>query len=148
MSHYSHKSMPDAKFESGSFSTFGDMTSQNFTLKRGTSIYPRKMDSTFLNEILCLESFYSTQIWPPCQFQQFSGREKFSFWKFLRRLDDKRAAATPWLISFATICSQHVMKIKAKVHKVWHHRFRDFWMAAVNLVIWASESPPPPPPAS
>ena len=27
MSYYSHKSMPDAKFESGSFSIFGDMTS-------------------------------------------------------------------------------------------------------------------------
>ena len=34
MSHYSHKSMPDAKFESGSFSNFGDMTSQNFSLEK------------------------------------------------------------------------------------------------------------------
>ena len=37
MSQYSHESMPDAKFESGSFSSFGEMTSQNFPLKRGTS---------------------------------------------------------------------------------------------------------------
>ena len=37
MSQYSHESMPDAKFESGIFSSFGDMTSQNFPLKRGTS---------------------------------------------------------------------------------------------------------------
>ena len=37
MSHYSHKGMPDAKLESSSFSIFGDMTSQNFPLKRGTS---------------------------------------------------------------------------------------------------------------
>ena len=37
MSNYSHKNMPNTKFESGSFSIFGDMTSQNFTLKRGTS---------------------------------------------------------------------------------------------------------------
>ena len=29
--------MPDAKFEPGSFSSFGDMTSQNFPLKKGTS---------------------------------------------------------------------------------------------------------------
>ena len=36
-SHYSYKSMPDAKFKSCSFSIFGNMTSQNFTLKRGTS---------------------------------------------------------------------------------------------------------------
>ena len=37
MSQYSHKNTPDAKFESDSFSSFGDMTSQNFPLKRGTS---------------------------------------------------------------------------------------------------------------
>ena len=37
MSRYSHKSMPDAKFESGSLFYFGDMTSQNFSLKKGTS---------------------------------------------------------------------------------------------------------------
>ena len=37
MSHYSRQSMPDAKFESGSFSSFGDMTSQNFLAKKGTS---------------------------------------------------------------------------------------------------------------
>ena len=46
-----HKSMPDAKFESGSFSIFGDMTSQNFTLESGmfssnSGIYPLKMDLT------------------------------------------------------------------------------------------------------
>ena len=29
--------MSDAKFESGTFSTFGDMTSQGFLLKKGTS---------------------------------------------------------------------------------------------------------------
>ena len=34
---YRHKSMPDAKFEPGSFSVFGDMMSQNFPLKKGTS---------------------------------------------------------------------------------------------------------------
>ena len=32
---YSHESMPDAKFESGSFTSFRDMTSHNFPLKRG-----------------------------------------------------------------------------------------------------------------
>ena len=37
MSHYSNKSMLDAKFESGSFSIFGDMTSESFPLKKGTS---------------------------------------------------------------------------------------------------------------
>ena len=37
MSHYSNKKMPDAKFEPNGFSIFGDMTSQNFPLKEGTS---------------------------------------------------------------------------------------------------------------
>ena len=30
MSHYNHKSIPDAKFEAGSSPCFRDMTSQNF----------------------------------------------------------------------------------------------------------------------
>ena len=30
MSHYNYKSIPDAKFEAGSSSSFGDMMSQNF----------------------------------------------------------------------------------------------------------------------
>ena len=51
MSHYGHKSIPDAKFESDSSSSFGDMTSQNFSRKKGTSheisaIYPRKTGLT------------------------------------------------------------------------------------------------------
>ena len=37
MSHYDHKRIPVAKFESGSSSSFGDMTSQNVTRKKGTS---------------------------------------------------------------------------------------------------------------
>ena len=37
MSHYGHESIPDAKFESDSSSSFGDMTSQIFPRKKGTS---------------------------------------------------------------------------------------------------------------
>ena len=37
MSHYDYKSIPDAKFESDSSSSFGDMTSQNFPWKKGTT---------------------------------------------------------------------------------------------------------------
>ena len=37
MSHYGYKSIPDAKFESDSSSSFGDMTSQNFPRKKGMS---------------------------------------------------------------------------------------------------------------
>ena len=38
LSHYKHKSMNDAQFKYGSFSIFGDMTSQNFFLKKGRVI--------------------------------------------------------------------------------------------------------------
>ena len=37
MGHYIHKSIPDAKFEVDRFFSFGDMTSQNFPQKKGTS---------------------------------------------------------------------------------------------------------------
>ena len=37
ISHYSHKSIPDAKFEADSSSSFGDVMSQNFPRKKGTS---------------------------------------------------------------------------------------------------------------
>ena len=37
MSYYGYKSIPDAKFEPDSFSSFGDITSQNFPRKKGTS---------------------------------------------------------------------------------------------------------------
>ena len=37
MGHYIHKSISDAKFEVDSFFSLGDMTSQNFLQKKGTS---------------------------------------------------------------------------------------------------------------
>ena len=37
VSHYSYKSILDVKFEVGSSSSFGDMTSQNFPWNKGTS---------------------------------------------------------------------------------------------------------------
>ena len=37
MSHKNYKSKPDANFKFYSFSTSGDMTSQTFPLKKGTS---------------------------------------------------------------------------------------------------------------
>ena len=51
MSHYSHKGMPDTKFESGSVSIFGDMSSQNPAIGRrerviNSDIYPRKIGLT------------------------------------------------------------------------------------------------------
>ena len=37
MNHYIHKSISDAKFQADSSFSFGDMTSQNFPRKKGTS---------------------------------------------------------------------------------------------------------------
>ena len=37
MGHYIYKSIPDAKFKVDSSFSFGDMTSQNFPQKKGTS---------------------------------------------------------------------------------------------------------------
>ena len=64
--HYGHKSIPDAKFESGSSFSFGDMASQNFPQKKGTShqillFTPGKRVYLLKNEFLCPESFISTQ---------------------------------------------------------------------------------------
>ena len=66
MSYYNHKNIPDAKFESASFSSFGDITSQNFPQKKGTShqirlFTPGKQISLLKNYILCPESLFSTQ---------------------------------------------------------------------------------------
>ena len=85
MSHYSHKRIPDAKFEADSSFGFGDMTPQNFPQKKGTShqirLLPPEKGFNFKKKwILCPESFFST---PPCQFQQFSSRGKiFHFQNF------------------------------------------------------------------
>ena len=96
MSHYNHKSIPVVKFEADSFSGFGDMTSQNSLLKKGTSessslaTSPRKTGLT-LNVIV--------------NFSNFQAEEIFSFSKYFGRLDKKRAAATPppRFISFTKI---------------------------------------------
>ena len=56
---------------------------------------------------------------PYVNFSNFQVEENFSFCKFLGRLDEKRAAATPWLINFAEIWSEDVLKRKTKIRKVW-----------------------------
>ena len=66
MSHYLHKSISDAKFGTDSSFNFGDMTSQNFPRKKGTShqiwlFIPGKRVKLLKNEFLFPESFFSTQ---------------------------------------------------------------------------------------
>ena len=77
--------MPDAKFESGNFYSFGDMMSQSFPLQMRSShksIYPRKIDLT-LKKFPCPDSLFRPKIdsIPPCQFQQFSSRGFFFIFK-------------------------------------------------------------------
>ena len=66
-------------------------------------------------------------------------------------MDEKKAAATPpkknyqFLLEFGQNVS---WRWKLKVTKFGHRRVRDFWLAAVSLVIWASEPPPLPGPDS
>ena len=62
-------------------------------------------------------------------------RKIFSFCKFLGRLDEKRAAATPWSINLAKIWSEHVVKIKLKVTKFGHHRVE---VSDWQLWVWSS----------
>ena len=53
------------------------------------------------NDFLCPESFFSTQNWAPMSISTiFKQRKIFSFSKFLGRLDDERAAATPLVDQF------------------------------------------------
>ena len=88
MSHYSHKTIPDAKFEAGGSSSFGDMTSQNFPLKKKRVIrlgyLPPENEFNFKrNELLCPESFFSTQNWPPMSISAiFKQRNIFHFQNF------------------------------------------------------------------
>ena len=102
ISHYGHKSIPDGKFESGSSSSFGDMTSQNFPRKKGMShqirlFTPPPPENRFNFKKM---GFYvqkrssRPKIDPYVNFSNFQVEEIFSFSKFLGRLNEKTAAAT------------------------------------------------------
>ena len=107
MGHYIYKSIPDAKFEVDSSFNFGDMTSQNFHQKKGTVIrldyLPpengfnfKKKKTIFKSRIVLLDP----KLTPHVNFNNFQAEENFSFSKFLRRLVDERAAATPLINQF------------------------------------------------
>ena len=55
---------------------------------------------------------------PHVNFNSFQAEEIFSFSKFLGRLDDERAAATPRLFNFAKIWAESALRIKTKSHQV------------------------------
>ena len=76
MIHYSYQSIPDAKFESCRFSIFGDTTSQNFPLKKGTShqirvLTPQKMEFTLKHEFFVQNRYLRPKIDPHVNFSNF-----------------------------------------------------------------------------
>ena len=79
VSHYRHKSMPDAKFDIDSFSSFGDMTSQTFLLKKGMSHPIRILPLSRENEVNLKKISFMSRIvlFDPSQFHQFSSRGIF-----------------------------------------------------------------------
>ena len=99
MSHYNHENIPDAKFESGSSPSFGDMTSQNFLRKKGMSHQIRLFtpengfnfkNMIFMSRIVLLDP----KLTPHVNFSNFQAEENFFIFKLLGRLDENRAAAT------------------------------------------------------
>ena len=90
MSHYDQKSIPDAKFESDSSSSFGDMTSQ---MKIG--YLPPENGFNFKKMSFYVQNRSSRpKIDPPCQFQQFSSIGKIfhfqNFWDVSMRKEQQQ----------------------------------------------------------
>ena len=125
---YSHKSIPDAKFESGSSSSFGDLTPQIFpgmkerVIKFGYlspenefSVKNRTFSGTFY--------VFPTQNCPPpppSQVQQVSSRGNFlHFQNFGDVSMRKEQQQSPGFINPANIWSEHELRIKTKIHKIW-----------------------------
>ena len=87
MSHYIHKSIPHAKLEADSSSSFGDMTSQNFPWKKGTSHQIRLFTSrktgltfkkwVFMSGIVLLDPKLTHHV----NFSNFQAEEKFLIFK-------------------------------------------------------------------
>ena len=99
MSHYGHKSIPDAKFESDSSSSFGDMTSQ-ISLRRRERVMkfgylPPENGFNFKKMSFHVQNRSSRpKIDPPCQFQQFSSIGKIfhfqNFWDVSMRKEQQQ----------------------------------------------------------
>ena len=105
MSHDNHISIPDAKFESASFSRFGDMTSQNFPHKKGTShqIPYLPLENKFNLKKISFNArivLLDPKLTPMSIAALLKQGKIFSFCKFLGRLDEKRATATPLIDQF------------------------------------------------
>ena len=99
MSHYTHKSIPDAKFASGSSSSFGDMTSQNFPWKKERVIkfgyLPPENGFNFKNMTFYVQNRSSRpKIDPRVNFSNFQAEENSfhfqNFWDVLMRKEQQQ----------------------------------------------------------
>ena len=156
MGHYRHKSNPDAKLSLVALLVL-EIWRHKISLKRKERVikfgylspengFNFKKNEFFMSRIVILDPKLTG---PPCQFQQFPSRGKLfhfvNFWDLSMRKEQQQP---PWLINFAKIWSEHVLKIKTKNHKVWASYSERFLIGSCefNLVIRASEPPPPPRP--
>ena len=88
MNHYGNINIPDAKFKSDSSSSFGDIMSQNFPRKKGTSheirLFTPENGFNFKTMSFYVQNrSFRPKIDPLCQFKQFSSIGKiFHFQNF------------------------------------------------------------------
>ena len=93
------------------------------------AIYPRKTSLTLIKLALYARNHsFLPKIDPICRFQLFPRSGKFiSFSKFFRCLDEEKSSSNlPWLVDFANLLSEHVLRIKIKSHKVWASQSKSF----------------------
>ena len=80
--HYAHKSIPDAKFESVSLVSFGGMTSQKLSRKKGMShqirlFTPTELDKLEKYDFLVQNRSFRPKIGPHLNFINFQEVENF-----------------------------------------------------------------------
>ena len=70
---------------------------------------------------------------PLCQFQQFPSGGIFHFLNFWDVSMRKEQQQSRWLINFAKIWSEHVLRIKNKSHKVWASQNKRFLIGSCEF---------------
>ena len=115
--------MPDAKIELGSFSSFGNMMSQIFPVKKGTSDQIRipgkcvlsSRNLVFMSRIVLLGPKLTSHV----NFSNFQVEENFFLFKIFEDVPMRIEQQQPPLsTNFTRICSKHVLKIKIESHQV------------------------------
>ena len=98
MSH-SYRTISDAKFEFGIFSTFGDMTHKLSLSKRGEQVIefvylpPGNGFKLLKNEVFVSRGVSFNLKLTLCQFQQFPSRRNFSIFKMFQTSQEKSSSS-------------------------------------------------------